>query len=107
MVSKPLPLTACFCAGCYVRGTRYTFGRQLGTGFYSTVQLGISKATGERVAVKIIPRTVLGGALQEQVVLNEINVLKTVHHAHCTRCTRASNVCTVQHTMTCLVLFLE
>ena len=64
-----------------MRGTRYTFGRQLGTGFYSTVQLGISKATGERVAVKIIPRTVLGGALQEQVVLNEINVLKTVHHA--------------------------
>ena len=87
-----------------MRGTRYTFGRQLGTGFYSTVQLGISKATGERVAVKIIPRTVLGGALQEQVVLNEINVLKTVHHEHCTR---ASNVCTVQHTMTCLVLFLE
>lgn len=87
-----------------MRGTRYTFGRQLGTGFYSTVQLGISKATGERVAVKIIPRTVLGGALQEQVVLNEINVLKTVHHAHCTR---TLNVCTLQHTMTCLVLFLE
>ena len=57
---------------------RYSFGRTLGSGIFSTVVEGRDRVTGERVAVKVVDRTAVRSARQEAIILNEVDILKTV-----------------------------
>lgn len=57
---------------------RYSFGRTLGSGIFSTVVEGTDRVTGERVAVKVVDRTAVRSPRQEAIFLNEVDILKTV-----------------------------
>lgn len=68
---------------------RYSFGRTLGSGIFSTVVEGTDRVTGERVAVKVVDRTAVRSPRQEAIFLNEVDILKTVRSPHCGRCQHA------------------
>ena len=51
--------------------------KELGHGHYGTVRVGISKATGEKVAIKTIPKAKVS---RPETMRREINILKTLDH---------------------------
>jgi len=58
---------------------KYTIGEVLGTGNYAEVRLGVNKATGEKVAIKILAQ----GKEASEDILNEIDILARVDdHPH-------------------------
>ena len=50
----------------------------LGRGNFGAVHLGVDKQTGEQVAIKVIRKPTTGSHREEQVILNEIAILKEV-----------------------------
>ncbi|CAH0476674.1 unnamed protein product [Peronospora belbahrii] len=51
--------------------------KELGHGHYGTVRVGVSKATGEKVAIKTIPKAKVS---RPETMRREINILKTLDH---------------------------
>jgi serine/threonine kinase 33 len=60
---------------------RYELGRLLGRGSFGEVVLAVSRATGERLACKMIDKKEAGSAAVRQLE-REVNILKRVRHAH-------------------------
>ena len=58
----------------------YKTGKTLGQGSYGMVKEGVKISTGEKFAVKMISKKLMRG--REQLVINEINVLKKVSKGH-------------------------
>jgi maternal embryonic leucine zipper kinase len=52
----------------------------LGTGGFAKVKAGVHRATGEKVAIKIMDKVLLGHDLPR--AKREIRVLKKLHHQH-------------------------
>ncbi|KAI8388541.1 kinase-like domain-containing protein [Radiomyces spectabilis] len=64
----------------------YWLGRTLGKGSSGSVKLGIHKVSGEKVAVKIIPRTYLASNTSvERAVKREIAIMKLIDHPYIMR----------------------
>lgn len=57
---------------------RYSFGRTLGAGIFSTVVEGTDKVTGEKVAIKVMDRSASSSPRDECILMNEVDILKTV-----------------------------
>lgn len=58
--------------------TYYTITNQvLGQGYFAVVKVGIDKATGERVAIKVVDKTLVE---REETLENEIEILSQVDH---------------------------
>ncbi|KAF1795753.1 EF-Hand 1, calcium-binding site [Phytophthora cactorum] len=51
--------------------------KELGHGHYGTVRVGVSKTTGEKVAIKTIPKAKVS---RPETMRREINILKTLDH---------------------------
>jgi calcium/calmodulin-dependent protein kinase I len=58
----------------------YKTGKTLGQGSYGMVKEGVKISTGEKFAVKMISKKLMRG--REQLVINEINVLKKISKGH-------------------------
>ena len=62
----------------------YHLGEEIGRGAYSVVHLGVKRATGEKVAVKVFVRSKLTPKDMEQLQ-GEVRVLKVLDHPHVIR----------------------
>ncbi|ODV95353.1 hypothetical protein PACTADRAFT_41952 [Pachysolen tannophilus NRRL Y-2460] len=62
----------------YALKQNYTFGKTLGAGSFGVVRHARNNSTGEEVAIKIMLKNALKG--HEQVVYDEINMLKNLNH---------------------------
>ena len=58
----------------------YTVKETIGTGTFSKVKLGIRKATGEKVAIKILDKSKIKTIPDKQRVERELNILKKINH---------------------------
>ncbi|KAK9466280.1 kinase-like domain-containing protein [Lipomyces arxii] len=64
----------------YGKKAHYKFGQTLGVGSYGIVNAATTIATGEKVAIKtILKKSVIG---HEEMVLEELKLLQTLHHPH-------------------------
>lgn len=61
---------------------KYELGKTLGVGTYGVVKSAIHKATGEKVAIKIIDREVDKSELHSKMINNEISILKLLKHTN-------------------------
>ncbi|KAI8866577.1 Pkinase-domain-containing protein, partial [Ramicandelaber brevisporus] len=64
----------------HLQPCNYRISRTLGSGSYATVKEAIHIVTGQRFAAKVINKRLMQG--KEQLVRNEITVLKKVSHGH-------------------------
>lgn len=62
----------------------YMLARELGSGAFSVVKLGINKTTGESVAVKIVPKKKLSEEDLQSLSM-EIQILDSLDHPHIVR----------------------
>ncbi|KAI8879680.1 kinase-like protein [Backusella circina FSU 941] len=61
----------------------YYITKKLGRGSTGSVRLGIHKTSGQRVAIKIIPRKQLRSSIQQlKAVERELAILQLLHHPH-------------------------
>eukprot|EP00127_Corallochytrium_limacisporum_P000677 Clim_evm76s22 gene=Clim_evmTU76s22 len=58
----------------------YKFGKELGTGSFAVVRLGTRKDNGQKVALKIIDKTLCVG--KEAMIETEVAVMRKVSHPH-------------------------
>ena len=58
----------------------YKTGKKLGQGSYAIVREAIHSSSGIKYAVKIISKQLMKG--REHLILNEINILKTISKGH-------------------------
>jgi serine/threonine protein kinase len=75
-----------YCAFNFNLGTKtfnksYLLARELGTGAFSVVKLGVNKATGESVAVKIVSKKKLSDE-DLKALWMEIEILDSLNHPH-------------------------
>mmetsp|Transcript_14305 Transcript_14305/g.21416 ORF Transcript_14305/g.21416 Transcript_14305/m.21416 type:complete len:408 (-) Transcript_14305:251-1474(-) len=57
----------------------YELGEELGSGAFSVVKAGTNKATGEKVAVKVINRHTISSE-DEAALTQEVNIMKSLDH---------------------------
>jgi len=58
----------------------YDLKQELGKGAFSVVHLAVHKKTGDKVAVKIIDKTIATAEADERRLKNEVDILKKVRH---------------------------
>lgn len=61
---------------------KYSIGEVLGTGNFAVVKFGVERATGTRVAIKIIDkkRFMAQAASRKDKILDEVHILKELNH---------------------------
>ena len=64
-------------------GGAYTLGRTLGSGAYAKVKLGVSRKTGQEVAIKIISKSHAPKGFTNKFLPREVAVLRGLDHPHC------------------------
>lgn len=68
-------------------GRKYAVGDVLGTGTFAVVRFGVERATGTRVAVKVIDKKRFSAqaAARKDKILDEVHILQTLDHPHIIR----------------------
>ncbi|KAG9390590.1 Protein kinase domain [Carpediemonas membranifera] len=65
--------------------SEYKIGKQLGSGSFGTVHLGVHMRTGHSVGVKILSRAKIRELNMGEKIQREINILKLFNHPHIVR----------------------
>jgi serine/threonine protein kinase len=58
----------------------YTLGKTIGKGTFGKVKLGLHKATGEKVAIKILEKSRIVDAGDFERIKRELDILKMIRH---------------------------
>lgn len=63
----------------------FRLGKTIGTGAFGKVKLGVHNKTGERIAVKVVPRDKLGDVKVQTNMAREIKMMKLLRNEHIIR----------------------